>query len=135
MQYVGGDYIEITYNHPTLGSGTFYPVSGESAAVDDGGFRSDDEQNSIAGNGEMIDVMKRVRWSVEIACAWSLGVNEDTKKLSALASSSEQADWTFTHVSGAIQAAKGKPVGDIQGDSGAGTFTLKVSGGGQLKNI
>jgi len=134
MAYIGGDIIEITYNHPTLGSGTFYPVSGESATVDNGGFRSDDEANSIAGNGAMIDIMKRVRWSVEVACAWSLGEQEDTLKLAELASSPELSDWTFTHVSGTIMGAKGKPVGDIQGDTGAGTFNLKVSGGGILEN-
>lgn len=133
--YIGGDYTEITYNNPDLGSGTFYPVSGESATVDPGGFRSEDEASSIAANGEIIDIKKLTRWSFEIACAWSLGESQDIQALADLAASSAQTDWTFTHISGTIQGGKGVPVGDIQGDAGAGNFTLKVAGGGKLKNL
>jgi hypothetical protein len=132
---VGGDIIEITYNHPTLGSGTIFPKSAEDGTFDLGGFRSNDDANMIDGGGNMIDQINRTRWSVETTVAWDMNVDETLEKLVALSGSPEQADWTFTHINGTIYGGKGKPVGDIQGNSNASTFTLKVSGGGTLKKI
>jgi hypothetical protein len=135
MAYIGGDFIEVTFNHPTLGSGTFYPKSGEAGTIDLGGFRSDDEQEGVAGNGQMIDTMKRKRWMFEVVCAWDMNDDQSTSKLGALAESPVPADWTMTNISGAVFGAKGKPVGDISGDGGASTFTLKISGGGKMRKI
>lgn len=84
----------------------------------------------------MIDIIKAVRWSVEGPCAWAIDeASAGVKKLADLAGSPLPADWTGTHISGAIHGGKGKPVGDIQGDSGAATFTLKISGGGLWKSL
>lgn len=135
MAFIGGDFTEVTFNHPQIGSGVFYPKTGEAGTLDLGGFRSDDEAESLAGNGQNIDIMKRKRWSFEITCAWDMNEQEDTDKLGQLAESTTPAEWTFTHISGAIYGATGKPVGDIAGDGGAGTFGLKVSGGGRAKKI
>jgi hypothetical protein len=41
MAAVGGDILEVTYAHETLGSGTFFPKSGEDSTFDLGGFRGD----------------------------------------------------------------------------------------------
>ena len=54
---VGGDITEITYNHPTIGSGVFYPKAAEDNTFDTGGLRSDDDANMIDGAGNMIDKM------------------------------------------------------------------------------
>ena len=134
MAFVGGDFTEITYTHPTVGTGTIYPKSGEEGTLDLGGFRSDDEQEGIAGNGEMIDMMKRKRWSFEQACANDMNDAEELDKVVQMAESTEPADWTMTHINGAVYKGTGKPVGDIQGSSNS-TFTLKISGGGKAKKI
>ena len=135
MSNVGGDITEITFTHPTIGSGTFYAKSGEDAVVNYGGLRSADEVQNITGNGDNIDIMTNSRWRVEVVCAWSTTEREDSKVLNELAASTVPADWTFQHVSGAIYGAKGKPVGDLDGSLGNATFTLITSGGQKAKRI
>lgn len=130
-----GDILEITYNHPTVGTGVIYPKAGEDSTFDLGGFRTSDDANMIDGSGAMIRQMNRVRWSAECTVAWDLNVRKDLENLVALASSPVLADWTFSHVSGVVYGGKGVPVGDLQGNGNAGTFTLKVMGGGILKQI
>ena len=132
MATVAGDLIEITCSHPQLGNIAFYPKSGESFTMDLGGFKTEDEAQSITGSGEAIYKMNQARWSVEGVIRCDLNTNQDLQKVQALSSSAFEGDWTFTHVSGAIYSGKGKPVGDVQGDSNEGTMTLKVSGGGGL---
>jgi hypothetical protein len=132
---VGGDLIEITFNHPTIGSGVIYPKSAEDNTFDTGGFRSNDDANMVTGSGEMIDQMNRARWSLETTVAWDMNTRNDLEKMSELAESPVQADWTITHVNGTVWGGKGKPVGDQQGNGNAATFSLKISGGGKLKKI
>lgn len=132
---VGGDITEITWNHPTLGSGVMYPKAGEDSTFDLGGFRANDDANSIDGGGNMIDQLNRVRWSVESTIAWDMNTDLTLEKIVALSGSPEQADWTISHVNGSVYGGKGKPVGDLQGAGNAATFALKISGGGKLKKI
>jgi hypothetical protein len=132
---VGGDIIEITYNHPDLGSGVFYPKSAEDSTIDYGGFRSNDDANMVDGGGNMIDQMNRARWSFETTCAMEMNVDDSLARLKALASSPKQASWTFSHINGSVWGGNGKPVGDPAGNGNAATFTLKCAGGGELKKI
>lgn len=132
---VGGDLIEITYNHPTLGSGVIFPKASEDSTFDLGGFRANDDANMIDGGGNMIDQLNRVRWSMESTIAWDMNSRTELEKLTALSASPVQADWTFSHINGTVYGGKGKPVGDMQGNGNAATFSLKISGGGVLKKI
>lgn len=132
---VGGDIIEITFNHPTIGSGVIFPKSAEDSTFDPGGFRSNDDANMIDGGGNMIDQLNRVRWSLESTVAWDMNTREDLEKIAQLAASPVLADWTFSHINGTVYGGKGKPVGDVQGNGNAATFTLKVAGGGTLKKV
>jgi len=131
----GGDITQITWNHPTLGSGSFFPKANEESTFDEGGFRSADDANMIAGNGEMIDKINRVRWSLESKIAWDMNNREDLGKAKALATSAVLATWTITHINGTVWGGKGKPVGDLQGSGNDATFTLKLMGSGELKKI
>lgn len=137
----GGDILEVTFNHPTLGGGTFFPKANEDSMFDIGGFRSNDEANGIDGGGRMIDQMNRVRWSLETTIASDMGsssnsnATSDLQMLKLLASSSVQADWTISHINGSVWKGKGKPVGDIQANGNAGTIAFKVAGGGEMKKI
>lgn len=132
---VGGDIIEITYNHPTIGSGVLYPKAAEDNTFDPGGFRSADDQNMIDGAGNMIDKMNRGRWSFEGSISWDMNAAQELEQLVALASSPVQADWTFSHINGTVYAGKGKPVGDIKGNGNTANLPLKISGGSVLKQI
>jgi hypothetical protein len=135
MAAIGGDIIEITYNHPTLGSGVIYPKAAEDSTFDIGGFRSSDDANMIDGAGQMIDQMNRTRWSVETTVAWDMNTGLTLERLTQLTQSPVFADWTVTHINGTIYGGKGKPVGDLQGNGNAATFTFKLAGGGVLKKI
>ncbi len=132
---VGGDITEITFNHPTVGSGVFYPKAAEDNTFNPGGFRSADDENMIDGAGNMIDKMNRSRWSFEGSISWDMNNAEEIEKLIALASSPVQADWTFTHINGIIYAGKGKPVGDIKGNGNTANIPIKIAGGSILKQI
>lgn len=135
MATVSGDIIEVTYNHPALGSGVFYPKAAEDSTYDLGGYRSGDDANMVAGNGETIRQLNQVRWSFEVPIANDMNVRQDLEKLTALASDPLEAEWTITHINGSVHGGTGAPVGDIKSNGNAGTITLKVSGGGKMKKI
>jgi hypothetical protein len=135
MAFVGGAFTEVTYNHPTLGTGVLFPKSGEDATLDLGGNRSADDANMITANGQMIDQMNYVRGSFEATIANDMSNNLEAEKINALANSPVLADWTMTHTNGAVYAGKGKPVGDIQNNANAATFTLKLAFTGKVSKI
>ena len=62
MSYVAGDILEITYNHPVTGSGTLYCKANEDSQVDKGGYRSEDDDAMVTGDGQIIDKINRKRW-------------------------------------------------------------------------
>lgn len=133
---VGGDITEVTYNHPTLGTGVFYPKSNESSNYDLGGIRKNDDANQVDGAGRSIHQMNRVRWSYELTVANDMNAtNPEVEQANALAADPEEADWTFTHINGTVYGGKGSVVGDIQPDGNVATFTLKVAGGGKLAKV
>lgn len=129
MGAVGGDILEVTYNHPVLGTGTFFPKSSESSTFDLGGFRSKDEANSIDGSGASIDVMNQVRGFFECVCSNDMNTNQEVEKAAALAESPLPATWVFSCINGVSYSGSGKPVGDVIGDVDKATFKLKVAGG------
>lgn len=134
--YTGGNILEITYNHPVEGSGTIFCKAAEDGQVDPGGYRSADDANMVTGDGQMIDQINRVRWSFECPpIAWDMTSADEVSKLAKMSASPVLADWTITHISGAIWGGKGKPVGDIKGATNASTIPLKLSGSGELKKI
>jgi hypothetical protein len=135
MSAVGGDILEVAFNHPTIGSGTIFPKANEDSTLDLGGFRSDDGEDGIDGSGNMIDKMTRKRWGAEMVAAWDNNVRQELEKMVALAESAVPAVFTISHVSGAVYKGTGKPVGDLKGAALNATFPLKLAGGGKLKKI
>src|SRR6185369_11230300 len=132
---VGGDIVEITYNHPKLGSGVIYPKAAEDSTYNKGGFQAKDDDNMIDGSGTAIDQLNRVRWSVETTIAWDMNNDLTLEKLIALSADPVPAEWTFSHVNGTVDGGLGKPVGDLKGNGNVATIPLKIAGGGVLKKI
>jgi len=135
MAFVGGDIVEITSKHPTLGSLTLFPKSGEESTYNTGGLRSEDDMEKIAGDGTSIDTIVRNRWAFEVPAAWDMNDANELLKLAALAADPLPSDWTFTNINGSVWAGNGKPVGELPGNGKNATITLKVSGGGELEKI
>lgn len=133
---VGGDIIEITYNHSVLGSGTILCKSAEDGTMDLGGFRAADDDNMITGSGKLIDQINRVRASFESPpIAWDMTDKNELLKLSQMSESPILADWTITSISGAVFGGKGKPVGDLKGNTNTAQIPLKLAFEGRLEKI
>lgn len=135
MATVGGDIIEVTYNHPVIGTGVIFPKAGEDNTYDVGGLRAADDANMITSSGEMIDQMSRVRPFFEIVVANDQNSRLDIDKMVLLAESPIPAKWTFSIINGAVFSIQGKPVGDLQGNVNQATFTLKIAGSNKAKKI
>lgn len=132
---VGGDITEITFNHPTLGSGVLFVKSDEDSELDLGGYRSADEEKGIATNGDMIDTMTLSRWMASATLASDLTDANHLKKVTDMASHPLPASWSVSHISGAVYRGNGKPVGDVKQAVKGSTLPLKISGGGKMEKI
>jgi hypothetical protein len=132
---VGGDILEIKWQHPTLGSGVFFPKSNEDSTFDLGGFTSNDDANMIDGGGNMIDQITRKRWSLEVTSSWDQNISNELASAQALAQSPVQSTFIISHISGSVWQATGKPVGDLQANANQATFKLKLSGGNILLKV
>jgi len=123
-----GDIKEITYNHPTIGSGRFRPKSGEGNTYNLGGFANNDDANSISSGGDLIMTKNRVRAMLEavIVNSTAEGEESDANIVRQLQESPVPSDWTFTTQANAVYSGSGFPVGEIAPDLNAGTFTMKV---------
>jgi hypothetical protein len=131
----GGDIIEITYNHPTLGTGVLLPKSSEDSTYDNGGFRTADDATSIQANGDSIYMLNRTRPSFQVKVGWDMVNRQDLEILSALTSDPAEATWTFANVNGVIYQLKGKQVGDLNGNGNDSTIDLKIAGSGTMSII
>lgn len=134
MAYVGGDLTEVTYNHPTAGQGTVYCKAAEDGTFDLGGFMNNDDENGISGNGELVVVKNRKRWSVELPpILWDMTDRNELGKMQDIADSSVEADWTISSVNGSVYAGKGTIVGSLNATSNDPQITLKLAGSGRLE--
>jgi len=124
---VHGDIIEVNFTHPTVGDGTLFPKANEESTIDLGGLRTNDDSNQITANGSLIVQKNRTVAFVECVIENDNNQREDLDKVVQLTESPILANFTWTHVSGAIYSGDGVPVGDIQAGLNAGTFTLKVN--------
>lgn len=125
----GGDIIEITYNHPTLGTGVFYPKAGEDNSYYPGGVLTSSDANMITGAGDPIWQQNRSRGYFVATVANEQNSKQDMEKVIELSGHPEPADWTFTVINGVVYGGKGKPVGDYEGNINQSTFSLRVEGG------
>ena len=132
MAYNGGDIIEISYNHPTVGSGVLSPVASQDNEYDLGGVRTDDDENKVTSKGEAIYTMNNKRWKVTALVTSDMNVRKEFEKIDAMSSSIDEATWSFLHINGTVYSGKGKPVGDLKLNVNQSTFSLIISGGNLL---
>lgn len=135
MAVVAGDAVEITYNHPVLGTGTWFPKAGEDTTFNPGGFRVNDDANNTDGGGRFIKKLNRVIWSFEGTVSWDANVTDELTQAKKLAAHAADADWTVQCGNGTVWSGKGTVIGDIQGEGNEGTMEIKIGGGRELKKI
>jgi len=133
MAYVGGDITEVTWNHPTLGSGRILVKASEDNTYDLGGVRGNDDANAVTGSGENIRQLNNRGWRVNLAnVANDMNVDLDIEKINALAADPQEADWTFSHINGSVYGGKGAPLADIVLNTNKSTFPIVIGGGKKL---
>ena len=124
---VHGDFSEVNVKHPTLGSFTFFPKAAEGNTYDPGGVRNSDDSNGVAGNGSLMVTKNRTVGFFEVVCENDMNIRKDADFAAKLAADPLEGDWTFSLLNGAVFVGKGIVVGEIQPDTNAGTFTLKIN--------
>jgi len=137
MGYIGGQLTQITFNHPTLGTGTFAPKSSDDSTINLGGIRSDSGVTDIAGDGTAIRKMNLHRWMVDTTVAFdsTAMAKSGLSILSALAADAKEAVWKFTHISGSVYSGSGFPVDVVDGNLGTATIKIKFEGSNSLQEI
>lgn len=126
-----GDCVDVVCNH--LGSTYRYsPKSNESANIDRGGIRANDDANQVTSNGKMMSQLNMTRWMFDTPVS---NENGTVESLELMAGSPSLGIWQFSMIGGEIYKGTGRPVGDITTDNNAGTVSFKVSGGGKLEKI
>ena len=136
MGAIGGDVEEITWNHPTRGSGRLYAKAGEDSTSVLGGRTGDNDMQKIDGSGAAIRTMTNGRWKVTAVVAWYMNsAVDELTQMQDLAGDTEESEFTITYSNGTVWAATGFPVDDLEGNSREATFELTISGGGKLVKI
>jgi len=135
MAAVGGDVTEISYSHPTIGQGVFYPKAAEDNTFDPGGFKTGDDANMIDGSGQMIKQINRTRWSFEGTISGDMNSKMEMEKLNSLSGDPVDATFTISHINGAVYKGAGTVVGDANLNGNNATIKLKLAGGGKMKKI
>ena len=51
-----GDITEVTFNHPTIGQGVFFPKANEGNTFDQGGIRTSDDASIISGSDYLLSL-------------------------------------------------------------------------------
>lgn len=131
----GGDILEIRYSHSIIGDGVFYAKANEGNTLDPGGYRTSDDASLIDGARQPIWQTNLQRAHIEVLCVNDMNVRNDIDVARQLTSSTIEADFTVSMINGTVWGITGKPVGEIQADTNAATFTLKIAGGTMTKIV
>ena len=134
--FTGGDLIEITCQHPTIGLIRLAPKGSEDTEIDPGGYMNQDSDDSVTGDGQNIVVKNAKRWSVVTP---PIGLSESPNNLIQLQQvidSAEEAVWTFTFIDNSVYKGTGTIMGDLKGNKNTAMInSIKVGGGGRLEKI
>src|SRR5688572_23168125 len=135
MAYLGGDTLEVTVSHPTLGTIVFQAKAAEDNTFDHGGLRVADEDNGVTGSGTMIASMSRQRWKVPVLIAADMNVDLDVEAANQIAASTSESTISISNANGSVYKGKGRIVGAIVLNTLKSTCPLTFAGGGLLEKI
>lgn len=127
MAFSGGDLVEVICNHPTLGAFTFAPYGGEDSTYEFGNGIPDDDDSSIAANGQFIDKLSIQRDKHTFVLAGSAG-DGTLESLTALQKSLQLGNWTTTNINGTVYRITGKPVGRLSASGKDSKIEVMLAG-------
>jgi hypothetical protein len=120
-----GDCVDITCVHLNT-TYRFSPKANETANVDLGGIRINDDASQITSNGQLMLGKNRVRGSIDLPIAADSISGYEQRALNIMSASPFLGVWQFSFINGTILVGTGSPVGDFQYDSNSGQMNLKV---------
>lgn len=126
MAYVGGDILEVRLKHPE-GDAVLRPKSNEDNMMDLGGYRNNDEANSITTTGEIILSKNYVRGFIELTVANDQNTRKEMVTINKIAASVLEAEVNVTMINKSIWSGTGQVVGDLQENTNKATFKIKIA--------
>lgn len=137
MAYVGSDVLEVTYNNPIVGQGSFQCKAGEGSNISLGGISSGDDKGMVTGSGTRINQQTMNCSNFELPpIAWDKTGKDELAKLAELQSCTVGSVVTVSFVDGNIyQMQNAYPVGDLVGDGYAGTIACTFQGDAKASKI
>ena len=131
---IGSDILDIKWNNPVLGQGTFQCKENESVTIDYGGISQEDDADKITGGGIRIITFANKASSIECVIA-NDKPNNTMKTLKDMAKTGGTL-LTVTFIDGEILIFKNaSPVGDVVSDSTAGTISVKFLADANIDKI
>lgn len=127
MSAKGGDIKEITYTHPTLGSGVLFAKANEGNKLTPGGLVASDDDGMIDGAGNYIWQMNWQRGSIEALIVNDMNTREDLTKLQAMEGDPVDTEFTVSIVNNTVWSGIGRPVGMLSADINASTVSVKIA--------
>lgn len=130
MATIAGDFKLITAANDKLGKTySFYPMANESNTIRLGGATVDDNEDGVAGGGaESVFSISNTMGGFTITVANDSVQRRDLENAKELITSGEESVFTIEHINGSIYKVSGMIVGQLETDTQAGTFEMKVNG-------
>lgn len=129
MAKIGGDLLEISIIHPTVGAKIFYGVAGETTSIKLGGVENED--NGIVDGGQNLLVSKKLvpgHITGPVSNDESASLTE-FEFAQLVAASPVEATITFRYINDAIYSGQGTFMGEMMLDAKAATFPIKLVSG------
>lgn len=131
MAYIGGDFLQMTISHPTVGSMILEGISGADGTAKVGGAGIENEDNGAITGGRNLIISKRVVPD-SIETEWANDMSATVPQyefVRAVAAAPQEAKFTFSHISGEVYSGTGTIVGEITLDTKASKMSFKVISG------
>ena len=134
---ISGDILSMKVDNPNLGSRTLFPVANTDSTIDYGGFKANDDKNSIDGGGRPIDRRNRARWSAKMTVSWNMTDTngDELSYITALLQDMSQSTFTISHINGSVWSGQGVLVGENTGAGQDAQIEVTAMGGGILSKV
>jgi hypothetical protein len=127
-----GDTLEITIEHPDVGSRNFSTKADQDVIKDIGGYTAELQMN---GNGTGHKKMSAKPWELSGIESETDDIAGDQEFLQAVQDSPDLATITWQHILGTVYSGQGTLTGDLKHNTNAGYTGLSIMGPGKFKKI
>lgn len=127
-----GDTLELTINHPTVGSKTFNCKGGEDVQIDFGGYTA---ERMVNGNATGHKSLSAKPWKIEGLSLEAMIGDGYQEFLQDVSNDPVDATITYSHINGSVYVGTGSVEADLKGSAKDGYIPCVFSGNGKLEKI